>query len=253
VSSATAAHRRSPGRSAAVWLLLSAILLVTVVGLRLWLAQVGPLPGDRWAALHFQQPWLRGPGTRAITGFYQSFGAPGPALVTGGLGLLLTIAWHQREPGALGGLVIACLAVPTNGLLKLLFGPTALWVQTGRGGTNFPSGHASFVTAVIGYLGLLCWRHGGPWRGLTVLALLLIIGVGPARVIGGQHLVSDVVGGYLVGLALLIVAGVWLDRGGVRGLSPAGRRARSRTQSVRQRRGVRRPRSSTSGRIPPAA
>jgi membrane-associated phospholipid phosphatase len=188
---------------------------VVLVALRVWLAKVGPLPGDRWAAVHFQQPWLRSPPMKALATFYQSLGSPVPALTIGAVGLaLVVLVTLQGERGAFGGLVIACLAVPANGLLKLAFGPTALWVETGRGGTNFPSGHVSFVTAVIGYLGLLCWRRGYHW--LTVLAALLIAGVGPARVVGGEHLVSDVIGGYLLGFALLIPAGLWVARGGVR-------------------------------------
>lgn len=188
------------------------MLLLAVVGLRFWIGKVGPFPGDHWAAVRFDQPWLRRPFTKDIASFYQSLGSPVPALAIGALGLVLV--WLQREPGAFGGLVIACLAVPVNGLFKLAFGPTALWLETGRTGTNFPSGHVSFVTAVIGYMGLLCWRSDRRW--LTALAVVLIAGVGPARVAGGEHLVSDVLGGYMLGLALLILAGLWLEHGGLR-------------------------------------
>jgi len=60
------------------------------------------------------------------------------------------------------------------------------------------------VTAVIGYLGLVSWRAGRPW--LTALAALLIVGIGPARLVTGVHLVSDVVAGYCVGASWLILA-----------------------------------------------
>jgi membrane-associated phospholipid phosphatase len=149
--------------------------------------------------------------------------SPGPAIVVGCIGLLLVAM--RREPGALGGLIIACLAVPLNALMKFAYGPTELWVSSGRGGTNFPSGHASFVTAVIGYFGLLCWRRGSAWRLLTLLAAVLVVGVGPARVVGGEHLVSDVVGGYLLGGAMLVLAGVWLVQGGAPGIAERWRRA----------------------------
>jgi undecaprenyl-diphosphatase len=205
----------------------SAILLLAVIGLRLWLARVGQLPGDAWAADRFQNPWLLSSPVEAIASFYQGLASPAPAVMIGAIGVVLTIAWRRQLPGAFGGLVIACVAVPVNGLFKLAFGPSQLWVDTGREGTNFPSGHTSFVTAVIGYLGLLCWRRGGSWRILTGLAGLLIVGVGPARVAGGEHLISDVVGGYMVGLALLIVAAVWLQEGGVPGLTFSFRRRRA--------------------------
>jgi membrane-associated phospholipid phosphatase len=65
----------------------------------------------------------------------------------------------------------------------------------------------TFVTAVGGYLGALAWRQGR--RVAPTVVLVLIAGAGPARVLGGQHLLSDVIGGYMLGLAWLIVAYVY--------------------------------------------
>jgi membrane-associated phospholipid phosphatase len=45
------------------------------------------------------------------------------------------------------------------------------------------------------------------WARVTAAVVIVIIaGAGPARVLGGQHLLSDVLGGYLLGIAWLIVA-----------------------------------------------
>jgi membrane-associated phospholipid phosphatase len=39
---------------------------------------------------------------------------------------------------------------------------------------------------------------------------LAILGAGPARILGGQHLISDVLGAYMLGLSWLLLAYVYL-------------------------------------------
>ncbi|MER5743341.1 phosphatase PAP2 family protein [Streptomyces sp. NPDC002225] len=84
----------------------------------------------------------------------------------------------------------------------------------------FPSGHA--LTAVV-TCGLLLWllrRYGaGPrlWRGALVVAGVSVVGVGVTRLYLGVHWLSDVLGGWLLGAALvgLSVAGfAWYERRG---------------------------------------
>ncbi|MEV8457241.1 phosphatase PAP2 family protein [Streptomyces sp. NPDC052095] len=84
----------------------------------------------------------------------------------------------------------------------------------------FPSGHA--LTAVVG-CGLLLWllrRYGaGPrlWRGALAVAGVSVVGVGVTRLYLGVHWLSDVLGGWLLGAALvgLSVAGfAWYERRG---------------------------------------
>ncbi|MEV0097153.1 phosphatase PAP2 family protein [Streptomyces sp. NPDC050738] len=71
---------------------------------------------------------------------------------------------------------------------------------------SFPSGHA--LTATVG-LGLLLWllRRSGPgpaiWWPAVVLAALSVAGVGLTRLYLGVHWASDVVGGWLLGAALV--------------------------------------------------
>ncbi|MFF8696610.1 phosphatase PAP2 family protein [Streptomyces sp. NPDC015144] len=84
----------------------------------------------------------------------------------------------------------------------------------------FPSGHA--LTAVVSW-GLLLWllrRYGaGPrlWRGALAVAGVSVVGVGVTRLYLGVHWLSDVLGGWLLGAALvgLSVAGFgWYERRG---------------------------------------
>ena len=73
-------------------------------------------------------------------------------------------------------------------------------------GSSFPAGHVLNFTAFVGFLCFLAWVHLIPsWRravltGLLVAAMGLM---GVARIYAGEHWPSDVLGGYLLGIAWL--------------------------------------------------
>jgi membrane-associated phospholipid phosphatase len=181
------------------WLLCSAALLLLVVALR-WLLSRHPFPGDAWAAQlgASSKPWL----VYAVTRVYQQVGRPIVAM--GEVLVMLVWLWRTGGRRAAQGLLIALLASAACGLIKIICGPTPVWLALGHVGTNFPSGVVTFVTATGGYLGAVARRQGK--RVLPAVVLLIIAGAGPARVLGGQHLLSDVLGGYMLGTALLIPA-----------------------------------------------
>ena len=183
--------------------LVSLGALVLVGAIRAWLQWIGPLPGDRYAAAHAQAPpSFDSAGVRRVTSFFSSLGTPVVASSIVLVGLVVLCFW--ADPRTVAGLLVACIVIPLNALLKVLSGPTPLWSQAHEFGHNFPSGHVAFATCVIGYLGWVAVRRK-LWP-LALLALLLILGMGPARVLSGAHLVSDVVAGYLVGAAVLVPA-----------------------------------------------
>ncbi|MEU7105670.1 phosphatase PAP2 family protein [Streptomyces sp. NPDC046215] len=73
----------------------------------------------------------------------------------------------------------------------------------------FPSGHALTATVACGLLVWLLWLHGTRTGGVrTALALgaVSVLGVGFTRVYLGVHWLSDVVGGCLLGAALVAVS-----------------------------------------------
>ncbi|MFI5866783.1 phosphatase PAP2 family protein [Streptomyces sp. NPDC051546] len=72
-------------------------------------------------------------------------------------------------------------------------------------GFSFPSGHAMTATTSCAVLLLVLLPMVPPkWRPLPwVLALITVVGVGYTRVALGVHWVSDVVGGWLLGLAVV--------------------------------------------------
>jgi undecaprenyl-diphosphatase len=75
-------------------------------------------------------------------------------------------------------------------------------------GFSFPSGHTLNSTVTYGLIALLVWRSDLPaWvRRLTAISLtILIILIGLSRIALGVHYPSDVVGGWLAGLAIVSV------------------------------------------------
>jgi membrane-associated phospholipid phosphatase len=191
------------------WLLCSATLMLLVIVVR-WQLSRHPFPGDAWAAQvgASPKPWL----IFAITRAYQQVGRPIVAIGE----VLVMLAWLRRTSGrrAAQGLLIALLASVTCGLIKTICGPTSLWLELHHVGSNFPSGVVTFVTAAGGYLALVARQQG---RRITPAVLIVIIvGAGPARVLGGQHVVSDVLGGYMLGMAWLIPAYMYRVRPGYR-------------------------------------
>jgi undecaprenyl-diphosphatase len=182
------------------WLLSSGVLLLVVIAVRWLLSRHHVFPGDIWAARLgvSHKPWL----VYAITRAYQQVGRPIPAI--GEVLLMLVWLWRTGGQRTARGLLIALMASVTCGLIKTVCGPTPVWLGLHHVGANFPSGVVTFVTAAGGYIGAVAWRYGRTTTPFVVL--VLIAGAGPARVLGGQHLLSDVLAGYMLGAAWLVVA-----------------------------------------------
>lgn len=74
-------------------------------------------------------------------------------------------------------------------------------------GSSFPSGHSFTAVVLYGFLLYLAWQHIGrpAWRVPAAVALVLVIlGVGASRVLLSVHWISDVLGGFAIGLAWLV-------------------------------------------------
>ena len=204
--STSQAHRVAPvSRPVSLygWFACSAVLLLAVIGER-WLLQSHTFPGDPWAARlgETHKAWL----VWELTRVYQQIGRPLVAI--GEVAVMVSWLWRTGSRRAVRGLPIALLASASCGLIKILCGPTPLWQALHHVGTNFPSGVVTFATATGGYLALVAWRQGR--RLMPAVLIAVIAGAGPARVLGGQHLLSDVLGGYMLGAAWLIAAYVYL-------------------------------------------
>ena len=180
--------------------LIALLMLLLVIALHLWLVWVGSLPGDHWALSQKLTPHPL--VIRDYAEFFQILGDP--AIVIPLLAIALFVLLRRDMRWEAVGLLIAYCVLVVNEALKLVLGPSPLWLAAHQPGHNYPSGLVAFTTAVFGYLGIVAWRHQRRW--LAAVALLLVVASGPARVVTGIHLVSDVVAGYLLGGAVLILA-----------------------------------------------
>jgi len=70
---------------------------------------------------------------------------------------------------------------------------------------SFPSGHATFMSA----LGMAVFLSE-KWAGVVVFVLAILTGVG--RVAAGVHYPVDILGGFVVGVAMAILVKVFFDR-----------------------------------------
>ncbi len=191
------------------------------------------------------------PGDLAVTRLLQGLPADGPA----GLVLLYAgdAAWSlpavavivallaRRWVGALCLLLVGVAAVLVGDALKLLIGrprPSADLVvrYDVPEGYGFPSGTALLVVAALGVSCYLLLRYRAP-RPVVLAAVLVSVTtsaiVGLSRIYVGEHWASDVLGGWLSGGALVLVADMALRPWRLG--SPDGRGARgpARTRTVR--------------------
>lgn len=147
---------------------------------------------------------------------------------------LLLVIWLLRRQArrlaawAATTMVVGGLLGP---LLKLLVGrdrPELLDPVARAAGYSFPSGHALNATLAAGVLLLvfLPYAGRGVWRVvLWVVAVLLTVVTGLSRVALGVHFTSDVVGGWLLGAAVVAATAAaftsWRAHAGLRPVRPA--------------------------------
>ncbi|WP_020571400.1 phosphatase PAP2 family protein [Neolewinella persica] len=141
-------------------------------------------------------------------------------LITVGTSCLTFLILRKRREALF--LVMSLGAIPIISLIKRLFDrtrPTADLVRVIREFQNasFPSGHVTFYVVFFGFLALLVYRnkHWPVWvrRLVGGLSIFLIITIPFSRMYLGAHWFTDVVGGFLLGLLLLIGLVSWYSRG----------------------------------------
>jgi membrane-associated phospholipid phosphatase len=123
-----------------------------------------------------------------------------------------------------GGEAIVLLLKPTFALKPL--GKSVAFIPLNR--YRFPSGHATEAFIFYGLISYSMIRGTGYWRwralaGGAAAALALLIGF--SQLIVGGHYLSDVLGGYAVGLMWLVITitvGAKAHRGCPEGRSPSG-------------------------------
>ncbi|MEO7000445.1 MAG: phosphatase PAP2 family protein [Ktedonobacterales bacterium] len=184
------------------------IALAAVVGLSLAAHAFSVLPGDLGFSLELQES--RYPAIFDLMYGISLFGyLPWSVIVEVAA---LAILWLLRLRIEAIFLALTLLADGLGGLIKLLVDrhrPSAslVHVSTTLSSPGFPSGHTVHYTVFFGFiLYILLVNFRPSWRRnlLVTICALLIALIGVSRVYLGEHWLSDVVGGYLVGALCLI-------------------------------------------------
>ncbi len=132
----------------------------------------------------------------------------GMALVPVGAGLVLWLLWQRRVADAV---IVAVALVGATLFTDLVKDLVARPRPPGAGigpaaGASFPSGHTLNSTVTYGLVALYAWRSRmAPAVRKIVVGLLVAIPflVGLSRIALGVHYPSDVLGGWLAGMAVV--------------------------------------------------
>jgi undecaprenyl-diphosphatase len=148
---------------------------------------------------------------RILTGFTHLGGPTGMTIIASMITLVMVWRWRSRTP-----LILMIMAV-SGSLLITMVGKAVVGrirpsvadaVPPYESSPSFPSGHALNSTVIAGMVAYLLLRRMSTTlaRVLTVAAALAwAIGIGLSRVFLGHHWLTDVMFGWLVGLAWLSV------------------------------------------------
>lgn len=152
--------------------------------------------------------WVQGrPGAVPILGAVSYLGKPVFLFVV--VALAVVILWRPGRHRATiflvttslgGGIVDTLVKVAVDRPRPVVDHPVATAF-----GKSFPSGHAMSSTVTYGALLVALWPYLAPRfrRGALAVTMLVVAAVGTSRLLLGLHFVTDVVGGYLLGLAWL--------------------------------------------------
>ena len=186
-----------PSRRSAV--LLAAALFGFALVCWAGVAGLGLLPADARTAQEVAEERVGGLGL-ALPRVLAFLGSPVPAAIwTAGLAVAGG-RWLGRRYGAL---VLAASGVfVITSVIKVLADRPRPAAGAGLD-PSFPSGHTAYVTAVLGLMVVLLAQRQR-W-GLAAAAGLVVVAMGPSRVLLGVHWLSDVLAGYAIGLAWLLL------------------------------------------------
>ena len=171
------------------------------------------LAGRHLERLDDRLPWLH----HLLLAIELMFGTVGMTLLVTVTTLLL---WRAgRRPAAVFSALVPLLTACLTTVLKLWLGrDRPPWQDPSRllETKSYPSGHASAAAAFAGVLLVLAWlllRPSGRRTAAAVCVVLLWAVVCLDRVMLGRHYPTDVVGGTLLGAAVVLIAlAVWAPR-----------------------------------------
>ena len=198
----------------AYYLLLIDVLLLVLFALLATFVHFHPVVGiDVTITREFQEnqsPWLQGLMTALSYIGYQAW------LSIGLVVLAVLIFWIvDLRLEAITLAAVYAVSGILNALMKIVVGrprPSAGLVEVFRtlNDQSFPSGHVTSYVAFWGMLfifGIILFDGRRWWRiGLLVISAFFVVLIGPSRIYLGAHWATDVLGAYLIEVALLGIA-----------------------------------------------
>jgi membrane-associated phospholipid phosphatase len=231
--------RRRVLRRGRVWLAVYVVALLALLALALAARIYSVLPGDLPFTRELQE--TRNPIIANVLTFISYIGFPTQSAIILILVTLGLIVFRLRLEAVF--LLLTLAADGIGGLVKTVVNrsrpsPSLVHVVQRITSPSFPSGHTLHYVVFYGFLAFVFATSFRPSWGRNLLIAVcgvLIVLVGPSRVFLGEHWLTDVVGGYLLGGLLLvpIIAGyLWAK---ARFDSATLRRVRSTQRTQRAR------------------
>jgi undecaprenyl-diphosphatase len=208
-----AASHPATGHAAASWLLIAILSLVGFVILTATVMRSVVIPFDQ-PMLAFAQGWAGYPDVWNVIS--QSANIPLIVIGFGFVGWLFVT--KRRREALLVLIVLAAVTAGSEGIKLLTLRPRPAGNGDGITGViySYPSGHELEVLTILGMIALRFWRSSYARLARQVVVVLVIIEsviVGFARLALNEHFPSDVLAGYLGGIAALALY-AWLTRPG---------------------------------------
>jgi len=129
--------------------------------------------------------------------------------------LVFGVFWRWRRAGLFLAVSLGGSALLNEGVKELVgrARPTVVSMVEHPRGLSFPSGHSQSTMAFATAFFLLIWFARPRWRGRAALFFLLPLLVGWTRTYLGVHYPTDVLAGWSLSAAWVIVCWTWLRRG----------------------------------------
>ena len=128
-----------------------------------------------------------------------------------GVAIVLWMFWkHQRREGILVVVVLAAVTAGSEAVKQLVARPRPPGSETVVPGVvySFPSGHVLEAVTILGIIAILVWRSSLPLsarRAFAIAVAIFVAMVAVARVAINAHYPSDVLAGFLAGIAVLAI------------------------------------------------
>lgn len=197
--------------------LLVVTVLALIAAIVLGLAARGPNVLDRDVDISIALQRFEGGFVEVVADVANAIGStPGASIV---IAIAILVAAVKRAWPELAFLVSLLVLRLIGTQIKPIFDsprPTEdlVTIVGTFGGTGYPSGHAMTGATIALGLAVTAWRRipSGPLA-IGTIALLIVLGlvIGWARIWTGAHWPSDVIGGYLFGIAI-VAASILITR-----------------------------------------